>query len=581
MEVIDKKGRIRSLSLKSHNKEPTIPAPSRTNGIGLRHSLENPWNSDKPVSNTNSKSKSTSPESSSTSSIGILDLPEEVIRHIFKYLSKQEIFWSFGFSCKQIFWISLDYIEMIETPIILANSDEDKTRFENLVKCMSYLQNLLNNNISCLILCRSWEKENVILTATDVKEMVEKCADKGIVETEMKDTIIIRQDSGRKRSWFDIMFCNVVIKFTALKHLYLHNIAEYQICKVTNSCKNLNFLHLQDCKISDTTARVLGENCRELNMLKCNAQLLTDGGLINFATNMPNLKHLYLADCNQLSDVGIQFIAKYCKKLTALIMEGCHMISSVGVENISSNCNGLQELELTGMKELSDQGLISIGNCCNCLNSLTIGSCSKLTHRGVEALSLNTKLLSKICLIECSPVINSAIQHLVEERSCQLTSLELGCNSLTDDEAKVIAMNCKELTTLDLGKCYYITNEGVICIAQNCKKLKVLRLVSCKALTDAGLKSLSMNCKYLDTVILRFCHVISDNGIWCLVQECQLLKKLDISGIPNITNEGMFAIAKYTPGLTILNILGCEKITEEGIAAVKESCKMLTNLPHT
>ena len=577
MDVIDKQGRIRSLSLKSHNKEPTIPGPSRTNGIGLRHSMETPWNFDRPISNINTKPERTSPENSDDF-IGILDLPEEVIRHIFSYLTEQEIFWSFGFSCKQIFWISLDYIDLIETPIILANSDEDKERFENLAKCMSYMQNLLNNNITRLILCRSWEKENVLLTATDTM-MTEKCADKDIVAT--KDTIIIRQDSGRKRSWFDIMFCNFVIKFTAIKHLYLHNIAEYQICKVTNSCKKLNFLHLQDCKISDTTARVLGENCRELNVLKCNAQLLTDGGLINIATNMLNLRQLYLADCNQLSDVGIQFIAKYCKKLTALIMEGCHLISSVGVGNVSSNCNGLQELELTGMKELSDEGLISIGNSCNCLISLTLGSCSKLTHRGVQALSRNTKLLSKICLIECNPVMNSAIQHLVEERSCHLTSLELGCNSLTDDEAKIIATNCKELTTLDLGKCYYITNEGVICIAQNCKKLKVLRLVSCKALTDAGLKSLSINCKYLDTVILRFCHVISDNGILCLVQECQLLKKLDISGIPNITNEGMYAIAKYTPGLTILNILGCEKITEEGISAVKDSCKMLTNLPHT
>ena len=579
MDVIDKKGRIRSLSLKAHNKEPTIPSPSRTNGLGLRHSMDTPWNFDRPVSNSVDKQENESQEITTTST-GILNLPEEVIRHIFSYLTKQEIFWSFGFTCKQIFWMSLDYVDLIETPIILANSDEDKLRFENLAKCISYLQNLLNNNITSLILCRSWEKENVLLTATD-KIIAEKCADKDIFATTLKDTIIIRQDSGRKRSWFDIMFCNVVIRFTALKHLYLHNIAEYQICKVTNSCKNLNSLQLQDCKISDTTARVLGENCRELNVLKCNAQLLTDGGLINFATNMPNLKQLYLADCNQLSDVGIQFIAKYCKKLTALVMEGCHMISSVGVGNISSNCNGLQELELTGMKELSDEGLISIGNSCNCLISLTLGSCSKLTHRGVQALSLNTKLLSKICLIECNPVMNSAIQNLVEERSCHLMSLELGCNSLTDDEAKIIATNCKELMTLDLGKCYYITNEGVICIAQNCKKLKVLRLVSCKALTDAGLKSLSMNCKYLDTVILRFCHVISDNGILCLVQECQLLKKLDISGIPNITNEGMFAIAKYSPGLNILNILGCEKITEEGISAVRDSCKKLTNLPHT
>ena len=80
---------------------------------------------------------------------------------------------------------------------------------------------------------RSWEKEKVL---TDTKCITKECDAKkkgGVAKN--KDTIIIRQDSGRKRSWFDMMFCNLMIKFTALEHLYLHNIAEYQVCKVTNN----------------------------------------------------------------------------------------------------------------------------------------------------------------------------------------------------------------------------------------------------------------------------------------------------------------------------------------------------------
>ena len=580
MAVLDKHGRIRSLSKKSHNQQLAMPSPPRTNGIGLRHSLSSPWGVDVSVSGKEGESPSSEEcmKCVTSSKTRILDLPEEIIRHIFLYLTEPEIFWNFGFSCRQIFWISLDYIDSIETPIILANSDEDKTRFENCVKCMHHIQNLLST-ISRVILCRSWEKEKVL---TDTKCIAKACDAKnkgGVAKN--KDTIIIRQDSGRKRSWFDMMFCNLVIKFTALEHLYLHNIAEYQVCKVTNNCKALKSLFLQDVKISDTTARVIGENCRSLNVLKCNAQLLTDTGLINLATNMLDLKQLHLADCNQISDVGLQFIAKYCKLLMTLILEGCHLISSVGVETISTNCNRLEELELTGMKELSDQGLMAIGTSCTNLTSLTLGSCGKVSPRGVEALcSLNTKSLEKLCFIECNPFMNTAFQHLVKCLS-NLKSLELGCNSLTDEEAKIIALNCNALTTLDLGKCYYITNEGAICIAENCKQLKILRLVSCKSLTDAALKSLSMNCKNLDTVILRFCHVITDNGIMYLVQRCQLLQKIDISGIPKITNEGMYAIAKYSENLVVLNILGCEQITEEGISAVKSSCKMLNNLPHT
>ena len=96
MAVLDKHGRIRSLSKKSHNQQLAMPSPPRTNGIGLRHSLSSPWNFEVSVSGKEGESPSseeciTCVKSSNTR---ILDLPEEIIRHIFLYLTEPEIFWN-------------------------------------------------------------------------------------------------------------------------------------------------------------------------------------------------------------------------------------------------------------------------------------------------------------------------------------------------------------------------------------------------------------------------------------------------------------------------------------------------------
>ena len=88
MSVVDKQGRIRSYS--SKNKQ-IIPTPPRTNGIEFRHSLENPWNYDCFILQPENNAR-VNYDKSNTVTTGILDLPEEVIRHIFSYLPKQDIF---------------------------------------------------------------------------------------------------------------------------------------------------------------------------------------------------------------------------------------------------------------------------------------------------------------------------------------------------------------------------------------------------------------------------------------------------------------------------------------------------------
>ena len=58
------------------------------------------------------------------STMNLIDLPEEALHHIFKYIPEQEVFWNLGFCCLRLHGAVLNYIKHVELQLPSLLDDE-------------------------------------------------------------------------------------------------------------------------------------------------------------------------------------------------------------------------------------------------------------------------------------------------------------------------------------------------------------------------------------------------------------------------------------------------------------------------
>ncbi|BFZ22524.1 hypothetical protein BsWGS_25563 [Bradybaena similaris] len=271
------------------------------------------------------------------------------------------------------------------------------------------------------------------------------------------------------------------------------------------------------------------------------------------------LEKININACCQLSDRGLQTVAKRCPELRYMDMQNCHLISNVGVKEVVSRCVNLERLDVTG--------------------------CPLVTR-----ISLTDSLISQ-----------SASQHL---QRIYLRYLDMtDCPSVTDQDLSVITSQCTQLLFFYLRRCPLITDLGVTYISNNCNSLRELSLSDCKNVTDLGMRELAKlhenlrylsvakcekvsdqgvihvarNCSKLRYLNVRGCEAFSDTGLEFLARNCPRLRSLDI-GKCDITDDGLYALSMYCPNLRKLGVKSCDAITDKGIVLIAYRCPSLQQL---
>ena len=79
----------------------------------------------------------------------ISDLPTELIFQILSYLSKEDVFWGAGISCKRFFNIGLGLLpNIIEVPIRIKSTDISAYLYKNIFRW-----NEVKNSFTCILIC--------------------------------------------------------------------------------------------------------------------------------------------------------------------------------------------------------------------------------------------------------------------------------------------------------------------------------------------------------------------------------------------------------------------------------------------
>jgi len=189
-----------------------------------------------------------------------------------------------------------------------------------------------------------------------------------------------------------------------------------------------------------------------LRSLNLSNSLINDQGVRYFATRSPQLTHLNLQGCTNISDLSLSVVAQFCKKLKVLNVSGCPKLTNFSLQIVAQECNSnLEEINVNECKGISSEG--------------------GLLFNYLAYFCPNLKRL----MLRDTKVTGSEIVRLCSMVSFFELNLQ-GLSSLTDEHLRTIAESQPYLEVLYLSFCYKVTAQGLQYLASRCLNLQELHL---------------------------------------------------------------------------------------------------------
>ncbi|GFR74462.1 F-box/LRR-repeat protein 13-like [Elysia marginata] len=260
------------------------------------------------------------------------------------------------------------------------------------------------------------------------------------------------------------------------------------IMVVAEKCPKVHTVSLLGCPLlTDECFKRLAQN-KNLQVLKIDGNhRVSDNSLKQLGRMCPDLRHVYVADCQRLTDATLKALSS-CKNLTVLNLADCVRISDAGVRHLMDGpaAAKLRELNLTNCVRVGDMAMVNVHKRCHNLTYLNVNFCEHISEAGIELLGqIHSLVALDVSGCNCGDqnLTDGAIKNLAF--CCRmLTVLNLaGCKHVTDLSIQYLSGVCHYLTQLDISGCIHISDKALKYLRKGCKKLRCLNMLYCKKIT--------------------------------------------------------------------------------------------------
>ncbi|WAR25340.1 DRC6-like protein, partial [Mya arenaria] len=275
--------------------------------------------------------------------------------------------------------------------------------------------------------------------------------------------------------------------------------------------------------LSDEAFKRIASN-KNLKKIKIEGnQRISDASLKQIGQSCVNLEHIYIADCQRLTDLALKALAP-CKHLAVANFADCVRVGEKGVRALVEGPCGprLREFNLTNCICVNDMTMVHIHKRCHNLTYLSLCFCEHLSEAGIELIG-QIHSLTSVDISGC----NCGDQGLAALGNNSRRDVTLSeCVNITDLGLQKFAQQCKNIERLDLSHCMQITDGAIKNLAFCCRMLNVLNLAGCKLVTDLSIQYLSGVCHYLVQLDVSGCLLITDKALKYLRKGCKKLSLL-------------------------------------------------------
>lgn len=173
---------------------------------------------------------------------------------------------------------------------------------------------------------------------------------------------------------------------TELKDLNLSGcfqLAERALVALSMGCRDLRRVNLKACpKITLLAVNALLHGCQQLVSLNLSGVLLCNNAMLAaIGAHCPNLRELFVAQCDKISDNGLHHLAPRADQFEILDFSGCLLISDTGLDFL---INGFQNpkivhLYLVGCALITQDSIARLAFACPLLLTLSVHVCNRVS----------------------------------------------------------------------------------------------------------------------------------------------------------------------------------------------------------
>ncbi|XP_069621221.1 F-box and leucine-rich repeat protein 13 [Ranitomeya imitator] len=343
-------------------------------------------------------------------------------------------------------------------------------------------------------------------------------------------------------------FRYIVDGCASLQHLKINDmftLTDSCLTTLLEKCQNIVSISLLGSPhLSDAAFKILAQGRKLVKFRIEGNSRITDGSIKAISRCSPNLNHIYVADCQKITDISLKNLASL-KNIAVLNVADCIRISDPGVRQVVEGPSGnkIRELNLTNCLRVSDLSLLRITQKCHNLNFLSLRYCENVTDSGIELLGNMTSLIS--IDISGTSITDQGLMALgAQSKIRELCVSE--CLGVTDIGIQKFCHQSKDLEVLDISHCLQVTNNTVKTIAFCCKMLTSINIAGCPKITDISIQYLSGGCRYLHIIDISGCIHLSDKALKYLQKCCRQLRYLRMLYCKSITKTTVQKIeSKY------------------------------------
>lgn len=308
-------------------------------------------------------------------------------------------------------------------------------------------------------------------------------------------------------------------------------------------CHNLKSLDLSLSPhfLTDFSVLCIAKQCKSLEELRISGVEMSTSSLKVLAKGCSNLEKITLQGCYKVGEKALWWLFKDCKKLTYINLQGNRSLKGQCFFMLSPVC---VDLYLKECNQLTDKGINHIGSNCKNLKNIDISECRTLTDEGILKLTQHCCLITSLRFSQAGPDITSQGLQSIGNLAL-LRELDLSNNCVVDDSVLYsIGRNCIHLISLNVESCQVgVTNAGLHSLV-SCYQLSSLSISYVNKITDEGIIQLAA-CGSLERVVARGCTGLADMSIESLLKHCRNLTVLDVSGCSGITNCSLELFTLY------------------------------------